>query len=318
MRAYGNQVVIDNKRGSLSLLDLEGREIRDLQKGEETFQRILTDVVCDCMACDEKDGLWLYNLKDGARTQITAHGETIKTTKALLTESALFFVCKESKGWLDDGENPNGCICRYDLSTGKSKVLAKLKIGNFGSWHLGFNNGSLYICGVGVGNGIEYYYCDISADTPSEAVQFKLFSAGLRAEHYLEDGEKFCGKGIFSFQDGFVFLGGSEKKLYLCFLDFATGEMKTFTMVDIEARVANRQTPFSRILSGVFPSSQTEKNVGPNEKSLELERIKSGTCFRLENWFYYSIKADSDTNAPRECWKISLETGEQVKLSCGD
>lgn len=289
MRAYRNQVLWADRK-SISVVDLETCKVKEIVTWSEcTCNGFVTDAVNDRIAYtidfgENEESLWLCDLKDGTRVQITANGEPIKASKAILTENALFFVCEESEMMLDDGEDPVGCICRYDLDTGKSRVLANLKIGDFGLRHIGFGNNRLYICGTGDG---DYYYCDISADVPTNTIRFKRFSEDLGAADYLESGEGFLRAGIFSFQDGFVFLGGSKEKMYLCFLDFVTGEKRFFPLADTKEKV-----------------SRFKRN--------------GGTWFRLGNWLYYSIKADSETDAPRERWKISLETGEQVKLPCGD
>lgn len=288
MRAYENKVVFTDGRYSISTLDLEEWRVKEIVSWNEyTRNWLATDVVNNrivyAIDVGESDGsLWLCNLKDGTSVQITAGGQPIKAKNAVLTEDTLFFVCENSKGQLNDGKDPNGCLCRYDLYTGKSRVLAHLKIRDFKLWHIGVSGNRLHICGSG---DEENYYCDISTDELTGTVRFKCLSEDLRAGHHIEHGEKFCTKGLFAFQDGFVFLCGSERKLYLCFLDFATGGKRFFPLADTAERVS---------------------------------RIGASTWFRLGNWLYYDLEKNETSNMPRERWKISLETGEQVKLSCGD
>lgn len=100
----------------------------------------------------------------------------------------------------------------------------------------------------------------------------------------------YCAYCMQVYEDGFLYITERENhELYLSFVNI-DGEEKSF----------------------LFWKPENE------QQSEEFAHYIYESGFRLGKYFYYSVHYEDSDRSKKEIWKISLETGEQVKLPCGD
>lgn len=300
---YGNTVVCmshkENDHKHLISIDVNAQRVNVLKR--EIKGDILSDAVNSRIAYGGREGLWLFDLQNNQTLPIKAHGKKIAASSALLTEQTLYFVCRESEGWLDDGENPRDCLCEYDLSTQKSRVLAKLD-GLKGVRGLGIGDGQIYLYGVDEDNA---WYGTVPASAYGNKVEVHHLNEYMRSCGYVQETDDFVTTAALTYQDCFAVVCGSRKQQYLFFVCFGSGKTQVYPLWDIKQQAKR---------NGKTLTQETYKKY--------LDRLHSYEFFRLGSWLYYSfdkVSNDDDLGSlPYERWKISLETGERVKLSSGD